>query len=403
MVNTAGVDGGIESERFYHDLEPFTDFERFTEFDAYAPFPDDWILLAGDIVGSTRAIAEGRYKDVNLVGAAVITAVLNACPGVDLPFVFGGDGGAVAVPGHRAETAATALRQLQAHATRTFGLTLRAVSVPIARLRAEGSDLSVRRFVLNGRNHLAMFSGGGIERADLIMKSGAVDDPARIIARPGERAPDLEGLSCRWRPLAADRGRVIALMVQPVPPQDRAAVLGDVLRDLSRLLGGSLATHAPASERSLRFRWPPSGIATEARMLALRWGGLRAWSWVMLTTLVQRWCHWRGSKAGDYNAPRYVAELMAQTDFRRFDGCLRIVLDCSDVEVAAIERCLEREFRRERLVYGLHVDRAALMTCLVFNLAGGEHVHFIDAAGGGFARAADALKNRLATLARTPE
>lgn len=390
--------GNAASDRFYADLEPFAEFERVTEFGAYAPLPDDWVLLAGDIVGSTRAIAEGRYKDVNLVGAAVITAVLNVCPGLDLPFVFGGDGGAVAVPGSHAEAATTALRQLQAHAMHTFGLGLRAVAVPIGRLRVEGFDLRVRRLVLNGRNHLAMFSGGGIERADQIMKLGDGDDPARIVARPDEEPPDLEGLSCRWRPLTPERGRMIALMIQPAGAGEPAKVLDDVLRELSVLLGGNLTTHAPASVRSLRFRWPPSGLATEARMLSMRSGALRAWAWVTMTSLVQRWCHFRGVKAGDYDAPKYFAELAAQTDFRRFDGCLRMVLDCSEAEVTAIEDYLEDQHRLGHLVYGLHVDRAALMTCLVFSLAQGEHIHFIDAAGGGFACAADALKKRLRAL-----
>ena len=38
------------------------------------------------------------------------------------------------------------------------------------------------------------------------------------------------------------------------------------------------------------------------------------------------------------------------------------------------------------------------MTCLVFSLEQGEHVHFVDAAGGGFAKAAEGFKARLAAL-----
>ncbi|MFK7944237.1 MAG: DUF3095 family protein, partial [Paracoccaceae bacterium] len=55
---------------FYARLEPFRTFEGFAAFEAYAPVPDDWVVLAGDVVGSTKAIAEGRYKAVNMVGAA---------------------------------------------------------------------------------------------------------------------------------------------------------------------------------------------------------------------------------------------------------------------------------------------------------------------------------------------
>ena len=134
------------SETFYADLAAFSDFERFAEFDAYARAPDDWVVMVGDIVESTAAIADGRYKAVNMVGAAVIKAVLNGVKGLELPYVFGGDGGAVAVPGRFAPEAAEALRRLQAHAGQAFGLALRAAAVPVSRLRAEGHDLRVRRF-----------------------------------------------------------------------------------------------------------------------------------------------------------------------------------------------------------------------------------------------------------------
>ena len=62
------------SDRFYADLPSFHDFNDFADFSAYRSTPDDWVVLAGDIVGSRAAIAAGRYKAVNMLGAAVITA-----------------------------------------------------------------------------------------------------------------------------------------------------------------------------------------------------------------------------------------------------------------------------------------------------------------------------------------
>ena len=382
-----------DSERFYADLPSFSEFERFAEFDAYRPVPDDWVVLAGDVRGSTAAIEDGRYRAVNLVGAAVITAVLNACQGVDLPFVFGGDGGTVAVPGSRASAAVAALRRVQAHSGRVFRLDLRAAAVPARRLRAEGHEVRVRRLRLNASNHLAMFAGGGLARVDEILK-GPEDDPAVFGPRPDEPPPDLEGLTCRWEPLAASRGSMIALMVRPVDGpfgDDPAAGYAAIVERLTGILQ-SIPAHAPASDRTLRFRWPPRQLLTEAK--AGRGGTLGALVRAAFTSLVQKWCHWRGTRVGGYDAPRYLEELKAQTDFRKFDGCLRAVLDCSADQVAAIGAWLEAEHRAGHLVYGLHEDHAALMTCLVFNLERSEHVHFVDAAGGGFTKAAEGFKER---------
>ena len=76
-----------------------------------------------------------------------------------------------------------------------------------------------------------------------------------------------------------------------------------------------------------------------------------------------------------------------------------MVLDCTAAQVAEIEAWLEAEYRAGRLVWGLHEDSAALMTCLVFSLERSEHVHFVDAAGGGFAKAAEASSGACARSA----
>ena len=48
------------------------------------------------------------------------------------------------------------------------------------------------------------------------------------------------------------------------------------------------------------------------------------------------------------------------------------------------------------VVFGTWVSDAALMTCLLFDLDAGLHVHFIDGADGGYTRAARKLKSGLA-------
>ncbi len=393
------MDRPVSSERFYADLPSFTHFEEFADFGAYQPVPEDWVVVLGDIVSSTRAISEGRYKAVNMVGAAVITSVLNACRGTEVPYVFGGDGGALVVPGHVAERAADALRCLQCHSSQAFGLDLRAAAIPVTRLRDEGYDVRLRRFQLNSANHLAVFSGGGIEHADTILKAGG-GDPAILSPDQTLQPPDLTGLSCRWEPLSAVRGRMIALMLQPVGNPDPTRAYRSAIDQIAAALEGGLPAHAPASDQSLVFRWPPRGLPLEVssampRKLADRLG---TWCNTLFTSLMQKWCHWRGAQIGPYNGPRYQDEVKAQTDFRKFDGCLRVVLDCSESEVDEIERWLESEFKAGRLVYGLHVDNQALMTCLVFSLEESQHVHFIDAAGGGFAKAAEGFKQRLASI-----
>ena len=77
---------------------PFDRFTDFADVSAHARLPDDWLVLCADVRGSTRALEEERYKYVNLIGAACITAVLKVPGDVEVPFVFGGDGAAIVVP-----------------------------------------------------------------------------------------------------------------------------------------------------------------------------------------------------------------------------------------------------------------------------------------------------------------
>lgn len=389
--------GAGASTGFYSALPGFAEFDGFTDLDAYAPLPDDWVLLTADIRGSTRAIAEGRYKDVNMVGAAVITAVLNACPGVGIPFVFGGDGGLAAVPGPLRDQAVRALTRLQGFSDEAFGLGLRAACVPVARLRAEGHDVRVRKYDLGQANDLAMFAGSGVDRAEEILKHAPPGDPA-LLAPDRDAAPDLDGLSCRWEPLHAARGQMIALMVQPAPSAEAPQVLRATLAALAGILGSDIADFSPVTDRTLRFRWPPRGLAAEIRAAAGRGKRLPVWLWTVASSILQGFSERSGLRVGPYEPKRYRDEMKAQTDFRKFDGMLRTVLDVTPDQADRIEVWLEAEHRAGRLCYGLHRDHAALMTCLVFSLEQGNHVHFVDAAGGGFARAAEGFKARLDRL-----
>ena len=101
-------------ESFYGGIKVFRGFSRLMDPALYSPLPDDWSIGIADIVESTRAIAEARYKAVNMAGASVIAAVTNALEGREFPFVFGGDGASFAVaPGDldraREALAATAI------------------------------------------------------------------------------------------------------------------------------------------------------------------------------------------------------------------------------------------------------------------------------------------------------
>src|SRR5580698_9869821 len=183
------------TDAFYTHVPVRRGFRSLMDPAHYAPLPDDWMLGIADVVQSTKAIADKRYKAVNMAGAAVIAAVTNALGGREFPFVFGGDGASFAVAASDFEKAQTALAATAAWSGSELGLTMRAALLPVRSIRDAGVDVRVARFAPSPNLSYAMFSGGGLAWADAAMKRGTFALPA---APPGTW-PDLNGLSCRFQ------------------------------------------------------------------------------------------------------------------------------------------------------------------------------------------------------------
>ena len=386
------------SAGFYAALPGFRDFAEFTDSSHYRAAPADWFVVITDIEGSTRAIGDGRYKDVNMLAAAGIVAVLNAADGTEIPFVFGGDGATLLVPPQSEKPVRRAVAALTRLSRDTFGLRLRAGIIPVADLAGQGRAVNVARFELSPGNHLALFAGGGAERAESLIKSS--DGGGYRLAESEGSAEDLDlsGLSCRWEPLPSRNGVMLSTLVQALDasPEGAAAAYRRVMDGIVAALGASPDAGNPVSPETLRFRWPTRGLDLEAR--AISGGrptlGLRLLLWTQsLVVYVATRFHLR---VGPFDAPRYLRELQLNADYRRFDDTLRLVVDCTPAQADAIERFLQDLREKGAVAYGVHRSDAALMTCLVFSLESSDHLHFIDGSGGGFTLAAGQLKAQVA-------
>ncbi len=378
---------------FYRDLKPFDKFIQIADLESYTPVPDGWTVMITDIENSTQAIEQGNYKAVNMMGAASITAILNKSRAKDIPFVFGGDGAAIAVPPNLSESAKNALLGVSDLAKRKFGLNLRVGGVPVADLRARGKDLTVSKFELSPGNHLAMFAGGGLVLADRLVKDDKGSNPYLFPVLQRQEA-DLEGLSCRWDPLTPRNGQMLSMMIQPLSDNydDHKRILAGILQCLSKILQGDPESSAPANEHSMYYRWPPKGLWMEAKSQSSSGTGIGKYCAILLESFIQKWCEIFDKKAGPYNAPVYRQELRSNTDFQKYDDILRMVLDVSPEQAKSICGMLGKLYRDGHILYGTHLSQQALMTCLVFSLENSEHVHFVDGADGGFAMAAKMFK-----------
>src|ERR1700756_687717 len=221
------------SEKFYGTIPVFRGFSRLMDPALYAPLPGDWSIGVADIVESTKAIAQARYKAVNMAGAAVIASVTNALEGREFPFVFGGDGASFAVAPDDLERAREALAATATWVREDLDLVMRVALVPVATIRAQGADVRVARFGPSANLSYAMFSGGGLGWAEAAMKRGEFAVEA---AQPGMQ-PDLSGLSCRFEEMPATRGLILSVLVVPALDADPVAfrkVIEDIIHLVER-------------------------------------------------------------------------------------------------------------------------------------------------------------------------
>ncbi len=121
----------MNSENFYSQLPLLDNFRDITEPENFVDVPDDWYILVTDIRGSTKAIEAGRYKEVNLLGACSIVAVLNVVGKIEIPFVFGGDGASLLIGRSLLPAAKIALVATQQMAKTEFDMDLRVGAVPV--------------------------------------------------------------------------------------------------------------------------------------------------------------------------------------------------------------------------------------------------------------------------------
>lgn len=386
---------------FYRALPARASLVEAMEHRAHADVPRDWWIVVTDVAGSTRAIESGAYKHVNTVGVACIAAVANIDRAIDLPFVFGGDGATLAVPDVMRTRVESALRGAQRLARTRFGLTLRAGLVPVDRLVDDGYWVRIAKVRLSAHITLPALAGRGWEEAERRLKTPGAEGVWRIEEGRGPAHASFDGFECRWQNVPSFNGHKLSLLVAATSPdaEGNLATYQRVLNQI-RTIYGDIPQYHPLRADRMRLAFDPRLLQHEWRVRSDRlglWGRISYFVRLMLLNLAGHVLFSRNLDTRAVRWSRYRDELVENSDFRKFDGMLRMVMDGSDAQARRLTGFLDGEFRNRRLVYGVHKSREALVTCIVQSY-NGNHLHFVDGSDGGYALAARDLKRRLADL-----
>ena len=382
---------------FYSRLPSFDDPAQMVFAANYVTVPSDWWVVLTDVQGSTKAIQAGRYKEVNTVGAAGIISVQNALGDREFPYIFGGDGASLLIHEMDLEVVKSALAYTRAVAKMQFDLELRIAVVPVREVQSQGKDIRIAKFELSPDNHIALFQGGGLSLAEKLMKTQG----SSYILPEGQLAiGEHTGLECRWNPVPTRRDKILALIVQT--RDDVAESAGVYSKILSEILKDGSQSARPITLDNLPIAWPPINLNVELKIkFANRFkrfaAKVQALAFTALAVVILRF----KKKDVSTEPGRYLNQLILNTDFLKFDDCLRMIIDVSEDQLKGILEILEVHFNKNEIFYGVHTAPHALMTCFVQNPK--RHIHFVDADLGGYAIAAQMLKQQIKQQKSDPQ
>lgn len=386
------------TSHFYAHMRPIDDFVTSQDAKTYQQVPDDWDLIIAEVECSPDIIAQGLYKEVNALGAAAIITVNNVVrkllPGVDLPFLFSGDGATILSPRCIRDEILHELSRLMTRARDGFGLDFHVGLLPILTLLERGQPVLVGKCRLSSTSSIALFSGSGYTLAHTLFQER---DPALLYPHPTQGAPDLEGFECRWHPVPAKRGQIVSLMVKALESRLQRGIYTTIIQAIEEITDEH--TH-PLQIDQLQLSTNLHDFYTEAMLRSQKLHAMRIWLYqrvAYVINLIGLFLLRMGWKASNFNGATYLAEVIQHTDYRKFDDTLRMTLDLDARQLDELLAILDRMHAEHRIVYGVHCSESAQITCMIESHEQ-RHLHFIDGSNGGFVHASLQMKTQLESL-----
>lgn len=392
---------------FYKNIPPVSDFRAVLDDGNYREIPQDWLIAVADVAGSTKAVAAGQYKQVNALGAAAVTAVLNALDDLEIPFVFGGDGASFVFPPAAANPVAAALSGAQELAQDVFSLELRAGIVPVSAVTDSRRSVKICKFKINAHLSLAMFGGGGLARAEEMIKADPAAHSLRNFADADylkKNPADFTGFQCRWQTVKSAKGENVTLMIKAHPAKSATATLiyDEILSGIEKIYGTDDAANHPLPLQNLNLTQDKTLLFSDIGINNYRKSAVKKALYgagLPYFMKIGQYLMDKGKKMGDFEGATYRSAVRRQSDWRKFDDTLRMVLDSTPAQTQSLKAFLDGRLRENRIFYGLHTAKSALLTCMVFDRAE-RHLHFVDGADGGYTLAAAEMKEQMAQRLR---
>jgi len=389
------------SDDFYTQIKSFKSFSDFTQLEKYSDLPQEWLVVVADIQNSTDAIQKGLYKEVNSISTATVAVVLNATKPLNIPYVFGGDGATFCIPPSKKESTHSALISVKKLAKESFDLDLRIGMVPMSLIKEQGYEVAIGKYQPSDHFQQAMFQGNGLDYAESLIKNPVLGNVYQLDEKLIEAKGDFTGFECRWSEIPSAHEETVAIIVQVIEKdkERRKFTYDRVFQKIVEIYGEE-QQHHPLRTEKLNLTLSFTKLSSEARIRTAFQGLYAQFKYVIKLVFLAfagKYLMARNIKTESVNWGEYKQRLIENTDYRKFDEILRMVMSGTRSQRKKLIEFLDKLHDEKKIIFGLHPSPSAIITCMVFNY-NTEHIHFLDGSNGGYAMAAKNLKKQLKNM-----
>jgi hypothetical protein len=273
--------------------------------------------------------------------------------------------------------------------------------VPMSLIQQDGHQVLVGKYQPSSHFQQAMFQGNGLRYAEALVKDPGPDNPYIVSESQIEANGNFEGFECRWNEVPSAHEETVAIMVQALEPEitSEQTIYKEVSQKILAIYGPE-EDHHPVKSAQLTLASSLRKLSVEARIrtcFQTCWKLLKYALRLKFSVNLGEFLMLNNVKTKNVDWGKYKQNLIANTDYRKFDETLRMIISGTLEQRKQLVAYLEKLHIERKIVYGIHASPAAIITCMIFNYDT-DHVHFLDGSNGGYTMAAKEMKRQLKEL-----
>ncbi|HAI43350.1 MAG TPA: hypothetical protein DCM40_37250 [Maribacter sp.] len=275
------------------------------------------------------------------------------------------------------------LENYRIHIKRKIELVLRVGEIPVSNLIESEVQLKIAKHRLTDKLSIPIVLGDGLKVAESMIKSSFKEEETTAF---DETLLNLEGMECRWDQILPDQQqtKVVCLLLDASLEKDQRNVYKKVLAQMDEEFG-KFENRQPIKSNNLKLDPNPTKVWEEMKIR------LTSTSWMYFFK------SWLKTNFGRIylnltsSGKQYLSQIEQLSHTFMLDGMINTVFTAEQKSIDRFIAYLDKMERDKKLIYGIHVTHASVMSCYVLDRRT-THSHFVDGTEGGYTSAAKMFK-----------